>query len=93
KGGYHRVIIGEIFNRKYKAKRKLGWGSFSTVWLCEELKKNRYVALKISRADNKANAIDEIELLQSIDKDDPRRNKIIQLLDSFNIRRVNGDHI
>ena len=34
-GGYHRVHIGEIFNKKYRVKSKLGWGHFSTVWLVE----------------------------------------------------------
>lgn len=33
-GGYHPVQIGDIYNRKYCVIRKLGWGHFSTVWLC-----------------------------------------------------------
>ena len=33
-GGYHPVEIGDTFNKHYYVIRKLGWGYFSTVWLC-----------------------------------------------------------
>jgi serine/threonine protein kinase len=33
-GGFHPVLVGDIYN-KYKIIRKLGSGSFSTVWLAE----------------------------------------------------------
>lgn len=34
KGGYHPVRIGNVFQGRYHVIRKLGWGHFSTVWLC-----------------------------------------------------------
>lgn len=37
-GGYHPVLLGDIFNRQYKVIRKLGEGSYSTVWLARDLK-------------------------------------------------------
>ena len=33
-GGYHPVKIGDLFHNRYHVVRKLGWGHFSTVWLC-----------------------------------------------------------
>ncbi|KNC71951.1 hypothetical protein SARC_15503, partial [Sphaeroforma arctica JP610] len=33
-GGYHVVTIGDMFVDRYQALHKLGWGYFSTVWLC-----------------------------------------------------------
>ncbi len=33
-GGYHPVKIGDLFHSRYHVVRKLGWGHFSTVWLC-----------------------------------------------------------
>lgn len=30
--------IGDLFNNRYHVVRKLGWGHFSTVWLCWDLK-------------------------------------------------------
>ena len=37
KGGYHPVRIGDLFHNRYHVVRKLGWGHFSTVWLCWDL--------------------------------------------------------
>lgn len=37
-GGYHPVRIGDLFNNRYHVVRKLGWGHFSTVWLCWDMK-------------------------------------------------------
>lgn len=37
KGGYHPVKIGDLFLNRYHVTRKLGWGHFSTVWLCWDL--------------------------------------------------------
>ena len=36
-GGYHPVVLGDVFNQ-YKVIRKLGEGSYSTVWLAHDLK-------------------------------------------------------
>merc|ERR1712086_765353 len=36
KGGYHAVSIGDLFNSKYRVISKLGWGHFSTVWMCKD---------------------------------------------------------
>lgn len=36
-GGYHPVKIGDLFNGRYHVIRKLGWGHFSTVWLCWDI--------------------------------------------------------
>ena len=29
--------IGDLFNGRYRVVRKLGWGHFSTVWLCWDI--------------------------------------------------------
>lgn len=36
-GGYMPINIGDILKEQYKVCRKLGWGHFSTVWLCRNL--------------------------------------------------------
>ena len=36
-GGYHPVEIGDFYHNRYHVIRKLGWGHFSTVWLCLDL--------------------------------------------------------
>lgn len=68
KGGYHPVNIGDVFNGRYHVIRKIGWGHFSTVWLCWDVKETRFVALKIVKsADHYTEtAIDEIKLLRCV---------------------------
>uniref|UniRef100_A0A6B2EII2 non-specific serine/threonine protein kinase n=1 Tax=Phlebotomus kandelakii TaxID=1109342 RepID=A0A6B2EII2_9DIPT len=98
KGGYHPVKIGDLFQERYHVTRKLGWGHFSTVWLCWDLKDKRYVALKIvkSAPHFTETAKDEIKILKAVrdsDPADPFRNKTVQLLNDFKISGVNGTHI
>jgi len=98
RGGYHPVRIGDLFLQRYHVIRKIGWGHFSTVWLCWDLEDKRYVALKIvkSAANFTETAKDEIQILKAVrdtDPDDPKRNKTVQLLNDFKISGVNGTHI
>ncbi|XP_063701587.1 SRSF protein kinase 3 [Culicoides brevitarsis] len=98
KGGYHPVKIGDLFLNRYHVTRKLGWGHFSTVWLCWDFEDKRYVALKIvkSAPHFTETARDEIKILRSVresDPNDPKRNKTVQLLNDFKITGVNGTHI
>lgn len=37
-GGYHRVNLNEIYGEKYRIRKKLGWGHFSTVWMVDNMK-------------------------------------------------------
>lgn len=61
-GGYYPVRLGEVFNGRYHVIRKVGWGHFSTVWLCWDVIGRRFVALKIVKsAENySVSAADEI---------------------------------
>ncbi|XP_042895086.1 SRSF protein kinase 3 [Parasteatoda tepidariorum] len=98
KGGYHPVKIGDLFHSRYHVIRKLGWGHFSTVWLCWDLVGKRFVALKVvkSASHYTETALDEIKLLRSVRDTDPNncyREKVVQLLDDFKISGVNGTHV
>lgn len=98
KGGYHPVKVGDLYNNRYHVIRKLGWGHFSTVWLCWDLTERRFVALKVVKsADHYTDtAIDEIKLLKCVregDPEDPYREKCVQMLDDFKIHGVNGTHV
>ncbi|XP_041448739.1 SRSF protein kinase 3 isoform X2 [Drosophila obscura] len=83
---------------RYHVIRKLGWGHFSTVWLCWDLQEKRYVAIKIvkSAPHFAETAKDEIKILRTVretDPSNPRRQKTVQMLDDFKISGVNGTHI
>ncbi|XP_050090004.1 SRSF protein kinase 3 [Anopheles aquasalis] len=98
RGGYHPVKLGDLFLQRYHVIRKLGWGHFSTVWLSWDLEEKRYVALKIVKSAQHFSdtAKDEIHILKSItnaDPADPKRSKVVQLLNDFRITGVNGTHI
>lgn len=98
RGGYHPVKIGDLFLQRYHVIRKIGWGHFSTVWLCWDLEDKRYAALKIvkSAANFTETAKDEIKILKAVrdtDPADPKRNKTVQLLNDFKISGVNGTHV
>ena len=36
-GGYHPVHLGDIYHQRYKVIHKLGFGTYSTVWLARDL--------------------------------------------------------
>uniref|UniRef100_A0A8C7WWH4 non-specific serine/threonine protein kinase n=1 Tax=Oryzias sinensis TaxID=183150 RepID=A0A8C7WWH4_9TELE len=98
RGGYYPVKIGDLFNGRYHVVRKLGWGHFSTVWLCWDLQKKRFVALKVvkSAPHYTETALDEIRLLRCVrdsDPSDPHRETIVQLIDDFKVSGVSGVHV
>ena len=58
--------VGEVYNARYEVLRKLGWGHFSTVWLCHDRRTGEQVALKVQKsAEHYMDAAyDEIEILK-----------------------------
>eukprot|EP00092_Neocalanus_flemingeri_P010238 GFUD01011029.1.p1 GENE.GFUD01011029.1~~GFUD01011029.1.p1 ORF type:complete len:1023 (+),score=238.96 GFUD01011029.1:259-3327(+) len=98
KGGYHPVEIGDFYHNRYHVIRKLGWGHFSTVWLCWDLSDVKFVALKVVKSAKHytETALDEIKLLKSVretDENDLFRKRTVQLLDDFMISGVHGIHV
>lgn len=67
-GGYHPTSVGDCFNDRYAIIKKLGWGHFSTVWLCYDFCAHRMVALKIVKSAQHYTeaAEDEILLLDKV---------------------------
>ncbi|XP_053320222.1 SRSF protein kinase 2 isoform X3 [Spea bombifrons] len=98
KGGYHPVKIGDLFNGRYHVIRKLGWGHFSTVWLCWDMQGKRFVAMKVVKSAQHytETALDEIKLLRCVresDPSDPNKDMVVQLIDDFKISGMNGIHV
>lgn len=98
RGGYHPIHLGDILHERYRVVRKIGWGHFSTVWLCRDLVEETYVALKVVKSAQHytETAADEIRLLEVIKDADPfdcdGREKIVKLLNHFTVKGVNGVH-
>eukprot|EP00741_Cyanophora_paradoxa_P015636 tig00020903_g15093.t1 len=97
KGGYHPVNIGETYkNGRFLVVKKLGWGHFSTVWLCWDSKLKQYVALKIQKSASHymEAAMDEIEILNQIAAKDLKNEKhVARLLDHFIHVGPHGRHM
>ncbi|TWU72628.1 hypothetical protein ED733_000214 [Metarhizium rileyi] len=100
-GGFHPISLGDNFHSKrYTILRKLGYGQYSTVWLAKDSKCQRYVALKVLRADCYGGPHDifEREILSRIkevsrDSSHEGRFHVLHLLGHFNHRGPNGDHV
>ncbi|GAA6223543.1 SRSF protein kinase 3-like [Lates japonicus] len=97
-GGYHPVQIGDTFNRRYQVVSKLGWGYFSTVWLCLDLRLGQHIAVKVlkSGAGFTQAGQDELSLLRCASgptSRHPSSQRIVQLLDEFKLAGVNGVHM
>ncbi|KAG6106268.1 hypothetical protein E4U14_004700 [Claviceps sp. LM454 group G7] len=100
-GGYHPVSLGDKFEcKRYTILRKLGYGEYSTVWLARDLRLERYVAIKVLRADSYGGhqPIFECEILAKIQEMSQKSSHegqkcILPLLEKFTHRGPNGLHV
>ncbi|XP_036389446.1 SRSF protein kinase 3 [Megalops cyprinoides] len=97
-GGYHPVQIGDTLNRRYQVLTKLGWGYYSTVWLCLDLRLGRRVAVKVIKSGPgfAQAAQDELTLLRCVCGPNRKHSYsqcVVQLLDEFKLAGVNGIHM
>ena len=95
-GGYHPVHLQEVYkDDRYCVVHKLGYGSFSTVWLARDQHKNQYVALKILIAERSQAASESriLRYLQDVQQKCGTRSYVIPLLDEFYIDGPNGRHL
>ncbi|KAH9580108.1 Protein kinase domain [Trypanosoma melophagium] len=96
KGGYHPVVVGEVYHERYRVVKKLGWGYFSTVWLVWDYTEKRYYAMKIQKSARHYTeaAYDEIKLLGDIMSADPDKTRCCaRLNDYFEQTGPNGTHV
>ncbi|KAL4914957.1 kinase-like protein [Aspergillus aurantiobrunneus] len=85
--GFYPVRIGEVFQSRYQVIGKLGFGGYSTIWLCRDLQQHAYVTLKVFECDS-AEGKRETEVyehLNSLRADHAGRTLVRKALDSFQI--------
>mmetsp|Transcript_15653 Transcript_15653/g.42175 ORF Transcript_15653/g.42175 Transcript_15653/m.42175 type:complete len:844 (+) Transcript_15653:183-2714(+) len=98
-GGYHPVKVGERFkDGRYVVLRKMGWGHFSTVWLCLDVVKLSHVAIKIQKSASHYYdaARDEIGLLSELklhSEFSESSSLVVCLLDYFELNGIFGTHM
>ncbi|KAF7333699.1 Protein kinase domain-containing protein [Mycena venus] len=97
-GGLCPVKLGDLIGSgtppRYRIIFKLGFGSFSTVWLAHDSVESRNVALKIVQARSTARSQepDVLERLRALNSTAGQEPYVIQLLDSFEHTSANGIH-
>ncbi|KAM0811674.1 putative Kinase domain-containing protein [Seiridium cardinale] len=93
-GAYHPIEIGDIFQNRYRIVHKLGYGSYSTIWLARDDQKAKYVAIKVGTADHGPK---ELQLLDQISASTAYNrgfggNLISPVLDRYDVEGPNGIH-
>lgn len=90
--GYHPVHIGDSYSDgRYRIVHKLGWGSYSTVWLAQDTQICQYVALKVLIAHVSEESAESRALRHLGQKD--VTGFVASLLDEFYIDGPNGRHL
>lgn len=96
-GGYHPVNIGDVYlDGRYRIVHKLGWGSYSTVWLAYDSRFTRYVALKIVVAGASKDSTEGRilrHLGHRIKEEDAGSNFVASLLEDFHINGPKARHL
>ena len=95
-GGYHPVHLqDEYSDGRYRIVHKLGFGTYSTVWLAKDQRINHYVAVKIIVAEASKTS-SESQILRHLSNSLPNpggKRYFGPLLDEFNIDGPNGRHL
>ncbi|PFH48018.1 hypothetical protein AMATHDRAFT_76928 [Amanita thiersii Skay4041] len=102
---FYPVRLGDILNERYQIATKIGFGTYSTVWLARDLFQwrwlaQRYVVIKVNATPNPANPgpsmQDELricELVSTADLRHPGRHFVRSLLDTFTLAGQSGNHV
>ncbi|ROW17514.1 hypothetical protein VPNG_00929 [Cytospora leucostoma] len=97
-GGFHPTYLGDTLNGgQYEIVHKLGFGSYSTVWLAQDHKNRINVAVKIVVARKSEEHNHELKILRHLretgDPDHPGHRHVSHPLDSFYHEGPNGRHL
>ena len=95
-GGYHPVRLGDKFCAgRYEVIYKLGYGSFSTVWLCKDTQTRKYVSVKVAVSETGRRQNSELEVLHALREGKSEhlgKRFVASLYDEFSLERPNGSH-
>lgn len=72
---------GDILYNKYALIEKIGYGSYSSVWLVYHIQNNKYYAMKIQNSEDYDEGIEEIKILKKIKK--YNNKNLINLIECF----------
>ena len=83
--GYYKVILGELLDKRYVVKEKIGSGVFSGVIRAVDEKMDKTVAIKIIRSNEsmKKAAVTEVSVLLNLKEKDPQNRKHVVRLERY----------
>ncbi|RDA87543.1 hypothetical protein CP532_3935 [Ophiocordyceps camponoti-leonardi (nom. inval.)] len=93
-GGYHPVMIDDVLHDRYRILDKLGSGGYSTIWLAQDERLKRYVAVKVGISGSSLPGREPAilrDLLSSSDASDATQY-VPSILDHFDVQGPNGTH-
>ncbi|OAL56707.1 protein kinase [Pyrenochaeta sp. DS3sAY3a] len=99
-GGYHPVVVNDLLHNRYRIVDKLGFGGYSTIWLAQDERTKRYVAVKIGISSPSVPRR-ETEILQALHGastssnsglDDNACDTLPKIHDAFDVCGPNGTH-
>ncbi|PLB46176.1 kinase-like protein [Aspergillus steynii IBT 23096] len=95
-GGYHPIEIGDVLQTRYRVVHKLGFGTYSTTWLCRDDQHEKYVAVKVGTGDSSSREADILHALTSSTgvshPNHQGRDMILPVRDRFVLEGPNGVH-
>lgn len=91
-GGYHPVLTGDLLADRYRVVHKLGYGTYSTIWLAHDRQRAAYVAVKISTADAPSREVEILRTLTNSQPDHPGWAMIPRIQNQFVLQGPNGCH-
>ncbi|OGM42246.1 hypothetical protein ABOM_009051 [Aspergillus bombycis] len=94
-GGYHPISIGDELQARYRVVHKLGYGTYSTTWLCRDEKSDIYVVVKVGTGDSDPQEAAVLDLLNNTSpplSNHPGRGMVPLIKDRFVLHGPNGTH-
>ncbi|OBT58434.1 CMGC/SRPK protein kinase [Pseudogymnoascus sp. 24MN13] len=92
---YYPVHTSELFHQRYRTCVKLGYGGYSTVWLCLDETDKSYKALKVGTHRNTKSMTKEVQVLEylaSRNSVHDGRSWLREACDTFQIDIPDGSH-
>ncbi|GAB1318545.1 non-specific serine/threonine protein kinase [Madurella fahalii] len=94
---YYPVHIGDVLNVRYRVAGKLGYGAYSTNWLCRDMDTTKYIIIKVSTSLRKFPTATHRELkvyehLAKVESLHPGQSLIRELYDLFELKGPEGKH-